>query len=194
MFGFGKSKYKGAAAEQIGTSLEHAYLFLMPGQVERLGLQGLAERMPVFKPESGIRLLAVAQLSHNLMLVALQYSVANPKGLEKEFLPVKDFIYLMLPQYRELGHLALLNLRELESCFDVPENLMLFPRRGWGRWVVNNLKRELTGQPQNPNAALSTDEKTLANAIDDHITRPFAAQFGMFYKRCDGSAYQSTGA
>jgi len=82
---------------------------------------------------------------------------------------VANFIDRTLPDYSRLGLRALRDFEELTDHILLPANKGIFPRHGWGRWLINNPKREFTGQPQNLNAVLMADETKFADAIDDEI-------------------------
>ena len=183
MFGFGKSKYKAMAAEQIGGCLVRARQFGPVLFASRPELVEVAKFMPEFRKDSWLRLMTVAHLNHNLMCSLLLYRATDPAGIKREYGPVADFVQQMLPLHPELGNVALQNLLELTDCIGAPEYRDALPRRGWGRWVVINLKRESNGVYLSPFSPLSKHEQSLADAIDDFITEPFEAQFGQFYRR-----------
>jgi len=182
MFGFGKSKFKAEAAKLIVGCVVRARLSGATLVMDRPDLEEVMQRMPLFKPASWIGLLTVAHLGHNLMCLLLHYRAVNPAGVQKEYYPVVDFVEQMVANHPELGTRATWLLDQLTCCFVAPHNRGLFPRHGWGSWVINNLKRELNGQPTDPEASLNSDEQLLAGAIDDYITGPFIAQYREFYE------------
>jgi hypothetical protein len=182
MFGFRKAKIQATAAEQIGGCVVRARDFGMVMMTERRDLGGAFDAMPSFQPTSWVRLLAVAQLAHNLLGLLLVYRTINEAGIEEEWLPVTEAIGKILEKKSDFGPTALTELNGLiESNGENLENGKL-ARYGWGAWVISSLKREASGQSKGVSTSLEAGEEILAGAIDDYITKLFLKQFDVFYR------------
>jgi TPR repeat protein len=73
---------------------------------------------------------------------------------------------------------------ELTNQIYSPQNQGVFPRYGWGRWVINLSKRENTGKPLDLNERLTYDEAKLADKIDHQITYAMMAECESIYSAC----------
>ena len=175
MFRFGDSKSKKAASEQIRVCVTHTRQFELEMVLGRYDyLRETAARMPNFHPQSWFRLMTVATMVQNLMNIYARYQTEQPQDLN-EFNKVVGYMREMIRDHAELGPGALQNMEELGTFVEAPANKDIFPRFGWGKWVVNNLKCELTSHPLDSHAPLNADERKVAEVIDDYITRPYHA-------------------
>jgi hypothetical protein len=184
MFGFGDSHYKEEARVTVETCISCARqmdFFLASDATES---QKILEKVPGFQTEMWVKLLASAQLTHNLMfimaLVKKGFVNTSMKDFQKTAIYVDKYVNAHPFFGKRLSNLMI----ELTNQIYLPQNKDIFPRYGWGRWIINLSKRENTGRPSDLNERLTQDETKLADKIDDHITQGASPEFGEIYLFC----------
>ena len=184
MFGFGDSRYKEEARVTVETCISCARhmdgLFL----IDSSELQKIGETVPGFQTEMWVKLLASAQLTHNLMVVMMLVRTGAVKTSWKEFQKTAVYVDQYVNAHPFFGKRLSDLMIELTNQIYLPQNQSIFPRYGWGRWVINLSKREKTGHPSDLNTLLTFDEAKLADKIDYQITYAMMAECEPIYSAC----------
>jgi tetratricopeptide (TPR) repeat protein len=184
MFGFGDSRYKEEARVTVETCISCARqmdgLFL----IDSAELQKIGETVPGFQTEMWVKLLASAQLTHNLMVIMMLVRAGAVKTSWKEFQKTAVYVDQYVNAHPFFGKRLSDLMIELTNQIYTPQTQNAFPRYGWGRWVINLSKRENTGQPSDLNELLTFDETKLADKIDHQITYAMMAECEPIYSVC----------
>ncbi len=184
MFGFGDSRYKEEARVTVETCISCARqmdgLFL----IDTPELQKIGETVSGFQTEMWVKLLASAQLTHNLMVIMMLVRAGAVKTSWKEFQKTALYVDQYVNAHPFFGKRLSDLMIELTNQIYLPQNPSIFPRYGWGRWVINLSKREKTGHPSDLNALLTFDEAKLADKIDSQITYAMMAECEPIYSAC----------
>ena len=184
MFGFGNSRYKEEARVTVETCISYARQMDGIFLIDTPELQKIGETVPGFQTEMWVKLLASAQLSHNLMVIMMLVRIGASKTSWKDFQKTAVYVDQYVNAHPFFGKRLSDLMIELTNQIYAPQNQGIFPRYGWGRWVINLSKQEKTGHPSDLNAPLTFDEAKLADKIDHQITYAMMAEFEPIYSAC----------
>ena len=184
MFGFGDSRYKEEARVTVETCISCARQMDGLLLIDTPELQKIGETVPGFQTEMWVKLLASAQLTHNLMVIMMLVRIGAVKTTMKEFQKTAVFVDQHVNAHPFFGKRLCDLMIELTNQIYFPQNQGVFPRYGWGRWIINLSKREKTGHPSDLNALLTFNEAKLADKIDHQITYAMMAECAPIYSAC----------
>jgi hypothetical protein len=184
MFGFGDSRYKEEARVTVETCISCARTMNFSIKIDNPELQIVWKMVPGFGSDFWVKLLALAQLEHNLMFIQRLIILGIFKTPSKDFLKTLTFVNEYIIAHPFFGMRFSELLIELINQTSLPQNEYTFPRYGWGRWIINLLKRENARQPLNLSEPLTFDEAKLADKIDEDITKTLMAQCDLLYLDC----------
>jgi tetratricopeptide (TPR) repeat protein len=186
MFGFGDSRYKEEARVTVDTCISCARqmdgLFL----IDTPELQKIGETVPGFQTEMWVKLLASAQLTHNLMVIMMLVRTGAVKTSLKEFQKTAVYVDQYVNAHPFFGKRLSGLMIELTNQIYSSQNQGIFPRYGWGRWVINVSKQERLGIHHSfmLDALLTFNEAKLADKIDHQITYAMMAGCEPIYSAC----------
>ena len=188
MFGFSDSRYKEEARVTVETCISCARQMDGIFLINTSELQKIGETVPGFQTEMWVKLLASAQLTHNLMVIMMLVRMGVVKTSMKDFQKTAGYVDQYVNAHPFFGKRLSDLMVELTDQIYLPQNQGIFPRYGWGRWVINISKREKTGDPSDLNALLAFAEAKLADKIDHQITKTMMAECEPIYSACIKSA------